>query len=166
MSMELLLVQKNTLRGMGMLEVVVAVSIVTVVLVFFSNTFVQFINTGKQVSEKTQALYLAEEGLELMRFVRDNNWADISTLTSGTSYALVLSPTSIGITTSPEVSGIFRRTFVVSNVYRNASSDDIVASTTVGAVADTQAKYVTMNVGWGSPTSTISLTTVLTHLDL
>lgn len=163
--MERPLVQKNTLRGMGILEVVVAVSIVTVVLVFFSNTFVQFINAGKQVSEKTQALYLAEEGLELLRFVRDNNWADISTLTVGTSYSLLLN-SSVGITTTPEVTGIFRRTFVVSNVYRNASTDDIVASTTVGAVADTQAKYITMNVAWGTPTSTISLTTILTHLDL
>ena len=162
----LLLKQRNTMQGMGIVEVVVAVSIVSVVLIFFSNTFVQFINSGKQVSEKTQALYLTEEGLELMRFVRDNNWADISTLTSGTSYALVLSSTPIGITTSPEVSGIFKRTFVVSNVYRNAITDDIVASTTVGAVADTQAKYVTMNVQWGTPTSTISLTTILTHLNL
>ena len=164
--MQRLFIQKGVVRGMGLLEVVVSVSIVAVVLVFFSNTFVQFINTGKQVTEKTQALYLAEEGLELMRFVRDYNWADISALTGGTSYALLLNPTTIGITTTPEVSGIFKRTFVVSNVYRNASTDDIVASTTVGAVADAQAKYITMNVAWGTPTSTISLTTILTHLDL
>ena len=93
--MQRLFMQKSVTRGMGLLEVVVSVSIVTVVLIFFSNTFVQFINTGKQVSEKTQALYLAEEGLELMRFVRDNNWADISALTPGTSYALLLAPTAV-----------------------------------------------------------------------
>ena len=74
--MQRLFIQKGVVRGMGLLEVVVSVSIVAVVLVFFSNTFVQFINTGKQVTEKTQALYLAEEGLELMRFVRDYNQKD------------------------------------------------------------------------------------------
>ena len=160
------LTQRNSSRGVMAVEMIVAVSIVAVVLIAMASAYIQFINTGKQVTEKTQALYLAEEGLELMRFVRDDNWASISSLTTGATYGLALSTTTIGVTTTPEKTGIFERTLVVSNVYRQAGTDDIVASTTGGAIADTNAKYVTVTVRWGVPTTTKSLTTILTHLDL
>ena len=131
-----------------------------------ANSYINFINIGKQVTEKTQALYLAEEGLELVRFVRDDDWSNIGTLSAGVPYALALSSTAIGVTTIPEIEGVFRRTFTISNVYRNPSTDDIVASTTAGSVADINSKYITVNVTWGSPTTTVSLTGILTNLDL
>ncbi len=158
------ILKKN--QGVGSVEIVVGVSIMALVLIIASETLVQFVNTGKEVTEKTQAIYFAEEGLELTRFMRDSNWLNISALTLGTTYGLALSTTTLTVTTTPQTEGVFTRTFIVTSVYRLPANDDIFASTTPGVVVDPNARYVTMNVTWGSPTSTVSLTTILTNLDL
>jgi type II secretory pathway pseudopilin PulG len=147
------------------LEVVIGVSIAAVILTVAGNAMGQFINTGRSVTQKTQALYLAEEGLELIRFVRDTNWADVSVVPTDTTRYLSVTPTTVVITTTPEIIEGFVRSFRFQNVYRNATTDDIVASTTAGAVVDTSAKYVTVSVSYGNPTTTVSLTSVLADLD-
>jgi type II secretory pathway pseudopilin PulG len=154
----------HTTKGITAIEVVIGVSIAALVLTFATHSLVRFINTGRSVTEKTQALYLAEEGLELIRFVRDSAWSNISGLPLNSARHLSITSGAITITTTPEYIETFRRSFTVQNVYRN-NSDDIVASTTSGAVADDKAKYVTVSIDFGTPTTTVSLTTILTELD-
>lgn len=155
---------KRVSRGFAAVETVVGVALAAMILIFATNAIALFINTGRTISEKTKALYLAEEGLELVRFVRDESWNNISALsTSGTHY-LNVTPTLITTTATPEYVDGYKRSFTVQNVYRNTSTNDIVASTTAGSVADTNAKYVTVNVVWGTPTTTVSLTSILTDL--
>lgn len=156
-------VKKNK-RGFTAIEVVFGVSIAALILVFSTYSIMQFVNTGRDVTNKTQALYLAEEGLELARYIHDDSWSTISGLTQNVPYAFSVTPTTIGVTTTLENIGIFTRTFTVSNVYRNAQ-DDIVASTTPGSMVDTKAKYVTTNVRWGNPTTTVSLTSIIANIE-
>jgi len=152
-------------RGVTAIEVVIGVSIAALILVFTMYAIMLFVNAGRTVSEKTEAVYLAEEALELIRFVRDGAWSNISSLTNNTTYYLDITGGAITVTNTPEVIDGFRRSFIISNVYRNAVTNDIVASTTGGSVADSSSKYVTATVSWGVSTSTISLTSILTNLN-
>lgn len=151
-------------RGLSSIEIVLGVSLAALILIFVTYAVVRFVNTGRDVSDRAQALYLAEEGLELIRFVRDEDWSNIGSLTGNTSYYLDIDPTSISITGAPETIDYFERRFWVSNVYRNAD-DDIVPSTTPGSVADPESRYVTVEVTGGTPERTITLSTILANID-
>lgn len=152
-------------RGVTAIEIAIGVSIAAAVLVFAANTIGLFVNANRTVSEKTKAIYLAEDGLELLRFVHDGSWSTISALSSNTTYYVYATSSTVGITTTPKTIDGYTRSFRISNVYRNNTSNDIVASTTGSAVADTSSKYITMTVAWGAPTSTIAVTTILVNLN-
>jgi type II secretory pathway pseudopilin PulG len=150
-------------RGVTAVEMLFGISIVGIILVFAMNAIQNYINSAKSTTEKTQALYLAEEGLELMRFVRDQDWSTFSAIPENNPRYLSIGSTTISLTTTPEIVDGFVRTITVSNVYRD-SNDDIVASTTVGSVADANTRYVTATITWGSPTTTTSLTSILADI--
>ncbi len=59
-------------KGVTSVEMVVGVSIAGLILLFSMYTIHNLINTTRDITLKTNALYLAEDGLELLRFVRDN----------------------------------------------------------------------------------------------
>ncbi len=150
--------------GVTSIEVVLGVSLAGIIIVYSATSIVQFINTARDVTVKTQALYLAEEGLELVRFIRDNDWTEISSLSLGSTEYLAVTGSDVSVSGAPEVIDEFTRSFSIENVYRNSSTFDIVASTTGGSVADPDAKYVTATVSWGNPTKSVSLTTILTNI--
>lgn len=152
-------------RGITSLEVVIGVSIAALIIAFSANAVTLFLTSAREVTERTQALYLAEEGLELVRFVRDEDWSEIAGLTTNDTHHLDISAGSIGTTASPETIGDFSRSFTVSNVYRDATTDDIVASTTGGSVADTSSKYVTATVSWNGGADSVSLATILAEIN-
>jgi type II secretory pathway pseudopilin PulG len=152
-------------RGITSIEVVIGVSIAGIVLVYAMYAITQFINSARDVGIRTQALYLAEDGLELVRYMRDKNWTTFSTIPLNTTRYLTITSTDILPTTTTETIGNFTRSFQVSNVYRNTTTDDIVASTTGGSAADTESKYVTMTVSWGTAGETLSLSTILVNLN-
>lgn len=153
-------------RGVSSIEVVIGVTIAGVVLIYSANAVSGFVNNARDVTLKTEALYLVEEGIELVKFVRDNSWITISSLPLNTTRYLVVGSSSISITTTPETVDGFLRSFTVRNVYRDATTDDIVASTTSGSVADTGSKYITMSVSWSSPKTTVSIETILADIAL
>lgn len=155
---------KQNNRGVTAIEVAIGVSIAALILVFAMTTIGLFVNAGRTASEKTKAIYLVEDGFELLRYVRDGSWPTISALSSNTTYYLSVTATGVYVVTTPQSIDGFARSFRIANVYRNAS-DDIVASTTGGSVADTSSKYITMTVTGGVPTTTVSMVTILTEID-
>jgi len=154
-----------TQKGVSAIEVLVGVSIAGIMLVSSFFAITTFLNASHVLSEKTQAVYLAEEGLELVRFVRDNDWLDISSLTLNTPYYLEITEDEVLVSGTPEVIGDFTRSFVVQNVHRNNATNAIVESTTSGAVPDPNTKYVTVTITWGTPLESVSLTTILANLE-
>lgn len=156
---------QKILRGFTAIEVVIGVSIAGMILVFSMTSIMEFINSARDVAQKTEALYLAEDGLELVRFMRDEDWDTIGSLTLNTPQYLAVTSTEVLPTATPEIVGDYTRSFTVSNVYRDTGSDDIVASTTSGSAADTDSKYITMTVRWGTPSKNVSLTTILTNIN-
>ncbi len=152
-------------RGVTAIEVVVGVSIAGIILVYAIYAITQFVNSARDVTVKTEALYLAADGIELIRFVRDSNWSTISNLNVNQTHYLSVATTSITVTNSPETVGNLTRSFVVERVYRDATSDDIVASTTAGAVQDTNARYITVTVASTNPVAQVSLSALVANLD-
>lgn len=152
-------------RGVALIEVAIGVSIIALVLIFTMYAVTQYIHTGRTVSEKTAALYLAEEGLEMIRFVRDTSWNTIANLNVNATHYFATAGGVITVGNVPENIGEYSRSISIDPLYRDNTTDDIVSRAAPGSVLDVDSKYVTVTVTWGSPAQSISLTTVLTDLD-
>ena len=151
-------------NGLTLVEVLVATSIVLVFLLALfevSNLYLRtvFLNTGS-----VKATFLAEEGLEAIRFLRDSSWDEnIVPLSNGTDYGLVLeSNLWQATTTNIFIDGIFERIMNLSEVYRDAS-DDIVSS---GGTLDSDTRLVTVTVSWktSQATTTRLISTYLSNI--
>jgi type II secretory pathway pseudopilin PulG len=149
-------------KGVSLVEVLIGISILAVMLVVIGYSINTYVNARAALLNNTKATYLAEEGIEIVRAVRDNNWNTIDALPTNTTRYLSVSTTTFSIVTTPEViDNNFYREFKVRPVYRNAS-DDIVASTTVGATVDDGSRQIDMYVG--GPAGTTTIQTIITNL--
>jgi Tfp pilus assembly protein PilV len=142
-------------RGITLVEVLIGVGIAALVGVFVGLTVTQFAEARNVILHDVKKAYLAEEGYELVRFLRDEDWTNLSSLTSHTKYGLDTSTTTISTSASPElIDGTYERSFELRPVYRN-SSDTIVASTTSGATVDNNSKEVVIFVADTNGTTTM-----------
>ena len=155
---------KKMHAGIIAVEAVIGVSLAGLILVYSVYAINTYVNSGRDIAEKTQALYLAEDGLELIRYVRDNAWTKISSIPLNQTRYLETTNTGVSISVTPEILDGYTRSFTLDNVYREPGTYDIVASTTAGSVADTDSKYVTMTVRWGTPVKSVSLTTIIADI--
>lgn len=149
-------------RGIALVEVLVAVTILLLMLVALALSVTGYVDARKELINETKATYLANDGYEILRAVRDTNWITLKNLTIGTTYYLSVSTTTLAVSNTPEIiNGSFRRSFVVQALYRD-SNDDIVSSTTPGAVSDTNSREIRISVA--GPTGTTSLSGILTNI--
>ena len=110
--------------GFSLLEVVVAVGIVATALVFILGALALGVRVLRAQAETREAVFVAEEGAEATRFLRDADWtAHIVTLTPGTTYYAVRSgQTWIMQTANPgPLQNRYTRTIVLTRVYRDAN---------------------------------------------
>lgn len=150
-------------RGFGLLEIVLAVSIISLTLFGLSNTARVSYRLISDNTNKVKAAFLLEETIETVRILRDQSWQTrIASLSVGTNYFLTFNGTQWRTsTTNVFVDDIFERKIQVSDVYRDAN-DDIAASGTL----DPDTKKITASVSWGTRTgtSTESISTYITDL--
>lgn len=101
--------------------------------------------------KKIQAIFIIDEGIEVLRFLRDGSWSGtFAALSPGTDYYLSFSTTTSkwSMSTSPSaaIDGIFNRSFRIENVSRNASSN--IESIYDPVNNDPGTKKVIMRVEW------------------
>lgn len=137
--------KNNYKKGVGMIEIIIAVFILSTILgaLFVVNNL--YIKSSKANLKMTKASYLATEGIEVMKSIRDLGWSNISSITIDTDYYLYFdNQNSLWIATSTvqEVDG-FTRKIKVFNVYRDGS-DDIALSGTL----DSNIKKIEISVSW------------------
>ncbi len=137
-------------NGFGILEIVLAVAIVSGSLYALASVFILSGRTVELSRERLTASFLMEEGLEVLRFLRDSSWdGNIGTLAAGTDYYLSFNETtstwSIQTAATTQIDGVFDRSFRVENVLRDGG-DNIAASGT----ADPETKKIIMKVSWFS----------------
>ena len=141
-------------RGFGLVEIVVAAAIVSVSLFALIGASHASFRAIDDSLMKRRAEFLAEEGIEAIKILRDNGWAaNIDPTTSGTTYypSFNSSTNTWSLTTSNPgaVDGIFTRTIIFSDVYRKNSDQDIVdVSAPDPKTIDPETLLVTSNVSW------------------
>lgn len=164
---------KNSLRasfkkGSGLVEILVAVFIFTVVLGSLINAANIYLSGSGENLRSAKAAYLAEEGIEAVKIMRDHNWTNISTLTDNADYYLYFDTSSStdntwkATSTSSYIDSIFIRTFKTNAVYRD-SNGRIVSS---GGTLNSNTEKVTVSVFWKSKTATTTkiLSTYITNI--
>jgi len=155
---------KTRMAGMGLIEIIFAVSVVSTVLLALMGAYNSYLNNSVRLTQKIQASFLAEEGVEAVRSMRDVSWnGSFGLLNTGTTYYLSFNGTNWNATTTPTyIDNLFLRSFSISSVNRDGN-DDI---TTGAGTLDQNTKKVTVNVAWNSrgATSTQSISTYFTNL--
>ena len=150
-------------RGFGLVEVVISVSIISLSILGVMLVAQLSQKVIGESTKKVQAAFLAEEGIEAVKSMRDRSWqTDISLLNVGSDYYISFNGTAwVSTTTNAYLNNIFERKFVVNNVYRNVL-DDIAES---GAL-DPNTKKITVFVSWfnRNSTTTSSISTYIANL--
>ena len=160
--------KKNLKKGSGLVEILIAVFIFSIILgslITASSTY--FSGAGDNLIS-TKGAYLAEEGIEAVKTIRDSSWNNISSLSDNTNYYLYFDTSSStnniwkATTTASSIDSTFIRTFKVNAVYRD-SNGRIISS---GGTLDLNTEKVTVSISWKSKNSTTTktLSTYITNL--
>jgi len=149
------IVPKKYFLGFGLVEVLIGVSLVTVIGVYVGITVSQSVQVRNEIIDNTNKVYLAEEGYEIIRLLRDENWSNLSSLSLNTPYHLQVATTTLAIGGSSEIiDNKYSRNFLVQSVYRDGSGN-IVASTTSGSAVDTDTLNIFVYVGDSNSTTSM-----------
>jgi len=137
-------------------EILVAVSIITVSILAAMAVSQKSVYVSRQSFHATQSAFLLEEGSEVIRILRDNAWTNISGLTAGTDYYLKFSGGTwiTSLTAADGIVDIFTRKVSIANVNRDNTTKDISATGT----DDPATKLVTVTVSWPEGGTTITKT--------
>jgi prepilin-type N-terminal cleavage/methylation domain-containing protein len=149
--------------GFTLIEVVIASAIIVTGVLALSEAYTRYVKFALTQEKNTQAAYLAEEGLEVITHIRDQQWSSIRTLSTSSPRYLAWNSTSWQTTTTPQyIDGIFLRSLTVADVYRDGS--DRIASS---GSFDPNTKFITVSVSYpqGQTTTTKTLSTYLTNIN-
>ena len=148
---------KKTQQGMSIVEAMVGISILSFFLITIVGSFTLFIQTTSENTQRLQATYLLEEGMEGARFERDENWNNISSLNIVNTYVLNITSSNI---TLPIQSGantgkvtldntVFTRDFTVHEVCRHNGTDEIASACGLPfTYLDPNIRKIQMSVEW------------------
>lgn len=149
-------------KGIGAVEIVIGAAIISLVLLSVGVAFNNSLKASRAIGKRAAANFLAQEGVEALRMLRDNDWQNISGLSDGNNYYFSWSGGSWSTSTQNVfIDGTFERKFTVLNAYRDGN-DDIAASGTL----DNNTKKVTVSVSWreGLSTTTESISAYLVNI--
>ena len=131
----------NMARGFTLIEVLLSLSIITLFVTFGIGALVYTAQSSVAVGSQLQALYLAEEGLEAVRNIRDENMNDVPIGTFGLS----ASGGQWALTDSSDTTAQFVRTINISAL-------------------DNDTKRVTVSVTWPQTSYRTGTVTLITNL--
>ncbi len=146
-----------------MVEILITSAIILLTVLTLLGTHALYLRSALANTDSLKATYLAQEGLEAARFLRDVSWENqIEGRALGTNYYAGLVSGAWALSTTVSSIENFSRTIVFNQVGRNASGD-IVAN---GGTVDPNTKLVTATVSWSQNGSqkSVSLSTYLTNL--
>ncbi len=138
-----------------LVEIIVAVSIITVAILAAMDVTQKSIMVARQSLHATQASFLLEEGAEVVRIYRDDAWTNISSLDNAMNYYPLFGASTWTLSATPSVVGIFTRKVNIASVSRDNTTSDIVTS---GGTDDPGTKLFTVTVSWVEGSTTISKT--------
>jgi len=139
------------LRGFGVIEILIVSAVLSASIASLYSAFAIAHKASVFASDRTRANFLVEEGIEVMRFLRDKSWnANLASLNTNTGYYIsfdqLLSRWSVSVSPTSLIDNKFKRIITLDAVMRNAN-DDIVFS---GGTVDTNSYKVISIVTWGN----------------
>lgn len=152
-------------KGFGLVEVVIAAGIISVVIGALITTTNTFFTSSRSTTSNVKAGYLLEEGVEAIKLLRDRGYTTyIGGLSNNVSYYFYWNGALwTSTTTAVTIDSVFYRTFTLGPAYRDGNSD--LASS--GSL-DTNTRKATITVAWfdasQNSTTTKSLATYITNL--
>lgn len=151
-------------KGVSVVEALVGSAILTFVLFAFTSSLSIYSAASADATKRTQALFLAEEGIEITRSIRDRAWNNIGGLDTEEVYGLSLNETAQRweLSRGEENVDEFSRRIILGDVYRN-SNDQITESTS--SIYDAGTRLIRVEVSWQSRRGeqTIALESLLTN---
>ncbi len=157
----------NLKKGSGIVEIIIAISIFTVILGTLITASNLYLSGAAENLKSTKGAYLAEEGIEAIKIIRDSNWSNISALNDNVNYYLYFDTSSSTsniwkATTTTSNIDLFVRTFKLNPVYRDANGR-IISN---GGALDQNTKKVTVDISWKTKnaTTTKNLSTYITNI--
>ncbi len=150
----------NFKRGISIIEIIIASSIISLTVISISVAYGNFVYLSRQNTAKIQAALLLDEGSEAIKTMRGERWSNIASTTAGTTYYFAWMTDRWRATTTPVVvDNMFYRTFVVSPVYRDASTFNILPD--ASGTLDTGSKKVDITVSWKDQDATSTRTSTI-----
>jgi hypothetical protein len=142
--------------GFGLIEIVIAASIVSMAVVSLSYVVVLSNRVLARSVDEIRANFIADEGIEVLHFLRDAGWdAKIGLLTPNVDYYISQSTTTgtwtISATNPGLLDGFFNRAIRVESVNRDAN--DTIVST--GGTLDPNSRKIVSTVFWKNGTTSV-----------
>ena len=121
--------QQTKEQGMGIVEAIIVISIITVSFASLMGAAVFFFRAGLYAADQVQAIFLLDESAEAVRFLRDESFTtNIAPFVGTGPQHLDVDATGWTITaTSTPIDNIYTRTIEITEVYRKDSDDTIVS---------------------------------------
>lgn len=137
----------NLKRGISVIEIIIASAIISLTVISISVAYGNFVYLSRQNTAKVQAALLLDEGSEAIKTMRGESWTNIASTTASTTYYFVWMTDRWRATTTPVViDNMFYRTFVVTPVYRDVSTFNILPNTS--GTLDPGTKKIDITVAW------------------
>ncbi len=119
-------------KGMALVEIVVGLAIISISLISLLSNYRAHLKAVSVNIESVKAVYLAEETLEVVRFLRDSSWTkNIANMADDTDYYIYWDGTIWTSTTTPQLIDDFSRSFKLSSVNgdENVKKVDVTVGT-------------------------------------
>lgn len=151
-------------KGLSLVEVVIATSIIVAAFLSLVAVYNIYLSRTKINIQNLKAVYLAEEGIEAVKYLRDQSWStNIVTLNTSTNYYFAFENGYWkATTTNTFIDNTYERKFILQNVNRDVT-DDIVSN---GGTVDSGTRLLTVSVSWfyKGATTTKSIATYVTDV--
>jgi len=142
----------------------VVASIILVFVVALFGAYAFYLRISFENLHRAQATFIAEEGIESIKILRDQSWSEkIALIPFGETYRITWNEGLVELALGASyIDGMFDRTIVFEEVGRD-SNGDIVEQ---GGTPDEGTRKLTVNISWFSrnATTTKSMSTYVTDL--
>jgi len=128
----------NKKEGFSLVEAIIAAAILMLIVTSVSTSYMSIRRYVISSAVETQAIFLAQEGLEAARNIRDY---DFNLLVSGTTNGLLHAGNSWSFSGNQDVNGIYTRKIIIST----PSANTRLVSAQVDWIYDGTSKSITLN---------------------
>ena len=136
-------------KGVSLIEVIVVLGLLALVITVFGRLNAVFSRSVSSASLNVRANAIAVETMESVRFLRDDNWGNISGLSPETDYYMSFSDSDkewhIEYSNPGNIDNTFLRKFSTHAVFRDSVTGQIVSS---GGIPDNDTLRVDAEVLW------------------